>query len=233
MWVSILYAVQKQSMNRYVTHILRKCTMETPTSSRRDVLVKGAAAGLTGVLGMVAIARPSMAATDQEKDAAILNAAIDLENQAIWAYGVAGGKLSSTDVGKTILALALRNQADHKKHRDALAAVVKSLGKTPAPAKQSYDLSTYIKAGEGNLDSDANIGKLALALEIDAVLAYGDAFSKLKTPAILAAAGTIAPDEAAHATAIRAVFKTLIPSLEYVPAAFINADTRKDWVLKV
>jgi rubrerythrin len=208
-------------------------TTETPTSSRREALVKGATLGLTGVLGMVTLARPSMAAADQDRDAAILNAAIDLENQAIWAYGVAGSKLSSTDVGKTILALALRNQADHKKHRDALSAVVKSLGKTPAPAKQSYDLSTYIKAGEGNLDSDANIGKLALALEIDAVLAYGDAFSKLKTPAILAAAGTIAPDESAHATAIRAVFKTLIPSLEYVPAAFISADTRKDWVLRV
>ena len=207
--------------------------METPISSRREALVKGAALGLTGVLGMVAIAQPSMAATDQDRDAAILNAAIDLENQAIWAYGVAAGKLSKTEVGKTVLALALRNQADHKKHLAALSSVVKSLGKTPSPAKSSYDLSSYIKAGEGNLDSDANIAKLALALEIDAVLAYGDAFSKLKTPAILAAAGTIAPDESAHATAIRAVFKTLDPSIEYVPAAFINAETRKDWILKV
>jgi rubrerythrin len=207
--------------------------METPISSRREALLKGAALGLTGVLGMVAIAQPSMAATDQEKDAAILNAAIDLENQAIWAYGVAAGKLSKTEVGKTVLALALRNVADHKKHLAALSSVVKSLGKTPSPAKSSYDLSSYIKAGEGNLDSDANIAKLALALEIDAVLAYGDAFSKLKTPAILAAAGTIAPDESAHATAIRAVFKTLDPSIEYVPAAFINAETRKDWILKV
>jgi rubrerythrin len=207
--------------------------METPISSRREALVKGAALGLTGILGMVAIAQPSMAATDQDRDAAILNAAIDLENQAIWAYGAAAGKLSKTEVGKTVLALALRNQADHKKHLAALSSVVKSLGKTPSPAKASYDLSSYVKAGEGNLDSDANIAKLALALEIDAVLAYGDAFSKLKTPAILAAAGTIAPDESAHATAIRAVFKTLDPSIEYVPAAFINAETRKDWILKV
>ncbi len=173
------------------------------------------------------------ASAQMEGDVAILNAALDLEHQAIWAYGVAAGKLSSSPVGKTVLALALRNQADHKAHRDALAAAVKSLGKMPAMAKDQYDLSTYLQAGEGNLDSDANIAKLALALEVDAVLAYGDAFSQLKTPALLSAAGTIAPNEAAHATAIRAVFKTLMPSLEYVPTAFINAQTRKDWILKV
>lgn len=156
-----------------------------------------------------------------------------LENQGIWAYGAAGKKLSDTPVGKTVLALGLRNQADHIKHRDALVAVVKSFGKTPSPARSSYDLSTYINAGEGNLDSDANIGKLALALEFDAALAYIDAFNKLKIPAILMAAGTIAPVEVAHATAIRAVFRTLIPSIEYVPASFVSAQTRQDWVLKV
>ena len=205
------------------------------TFSRRGILVSGVFAGVAGALGMGALRDRAVAASpsDMENDAAILNAAIDLENQAIWAYGVAGGKLSNTEVGKTILALALRNRADHVKHRDALAAAVKNLGKTPSPAKDSYDLSTYINAGEGNLDSDVNIAKLALALEIDAVLAYGDAFSKLKTPGLLAAAGTIAPDESAHATAIRAVFKSLMPSIEYVPAAFVSDETRKDWILKV
>jgi len=47
-----------------------------------------------------------------------LNAALDLENQAIWAYGVAAGKLSDSKVGNVIKSLALRNQADHIKHRD-------------------------------------------------------------------------------------------------------------------
>jgi rubrerythrin len=201
--------------------------------SRRNILVGGAVASFAGVLGLSTIAPQSAEATDADNDAAILNAAIDLENQAIWAYGVAAGKLSTTAVGQTILALAKRNLADHIRHRDALSQVVKSLGKMPTKAKDSYDLSTYIKAGEGNLDSDANIGKLALALEYDAALAYIDAFSKLKSAKIIAAAGTIAPDEASHATAIRAVFKTLFPEIEYVPAAFVSADTRKDWILKV
>lgn len=203
--------------------------------SRREVIATGAMAGFLGSISIPLIAdRVSAASTsDKDNDAAILNAAIDLENQAIWAYGVAAGKLSDTDVGKTVLALAKRNLADHQMHQKALAEAVTSLGKTPSPARPSYDLSSYINAGEGNLDSDANIAKLALALEYDAALAYIDAFNKLKTPALLAAAATIAPAEAAHVTAIRAVFRTLIPSIEYVPAAFVSAATRQDWILTV
>jgi rubrerythrin len=201
------------------------------TFSRRGMLVSSALAGVSSAIGLGTIgSRLTLAGSN---DVAILNAAIDLENQAIWAYETAGKKLTNTPVGKTILTLALRNREDHLKHRDALVAVVKKMGGSPSPAKPSYDLSTYIEAGEGNLDNDANIGKLALALEYDAVLAYIDAFSQLKDPAIIAAAGTIAPDEAAHVTAIRAVFKTLDPNVEYVPAAFVSADTRKDWILKV
>jgi rubrerythrin len=205
------------------------------TFSRRGILVGGVMAGVAGALGIGGMRDGAIAATpsDMEHDTAILNAAIDLENQAIWAYTVAAGKLTNTQVGQTILALAQRNRADHIKHRDILSSVVKSFGKTPAPAKESYDLSSYIQAGEGNLDSDANIAKLALALEVDAVLAYGDAFSKLKIADLLAAAGTIAPNESAHATAIRGVFKTLMPAIEYVPSAFINADTRHEWILKI
>jgi rubrerythrin len=206
---------------------------QSKSMSRRNILVGGAVASFAGVLGLSTLIPQSAEAADADNDAAILNAAIDLENQAIWAYGVAAGKLSTTAVGKTILALAKRNLADHMRHRDALSQVVTSLGKMPTKARDSYDLSTYIEAGEGNLDSDANIAKLALALEYDATLAYIDAFSKLKNPKIIAAAGTIAPDEASHATAIRAVFKTLFPEIEYVPSAFVSADTRKDWILKV
>lgn len=199
------------------------------TFSRRNFVVGGAIAGASTALS-IATAFPSEAASS---DLAILNAAIDLENQGIWAYGVAGGKLSQTDVGKTVLALGLRNRADHIKHRDALVGLVKQLGGTPATAKDSYDLSSYIQAGEGNLSSDVNIAKLALALEVDAALAYIGAFSKLKDSALLAAAGTIAPVEASHATAIRATFIALGTQIEYIPAPFVSADTRDAWVLKV
>lgn len=199
------------------------------TISRRRFVVGGAIAGTSTALAL-SVALPSQA---EAGDLAILNAAIDLENQGIWAYGVAGKKLSKTAVGKTVLTLGLRNQADHIKHRDALVGLVKTLGGTPAPANDSYDLSSYIKAGEGNLDSDVNIAKLALALEVDAALAYIAAFSQLKDPNLLAAAGTIAPVEASHATAIRAAFIALGDKIAYIPDAFISPETRSAWIIKV
>ncbi|WP_017328430.1 ferritin-like domain-containing protein [Synechococcus sp. PCC 7336] len=186
----------------------------------------GTALGLAGLSS-----RPSAAQSND--DIPILNAAIDLEHQAIWAYAVAAGKLSDNVIGKTILSLATRNLRDHEEHRDVLMGAVSSLGGTPSAARDSYDLSSYISAREGNLDSDANIAKLALALEVDATLAYGDAFSQLKTPGLLAAAATIAPDESAHATAIRAILRTLDPTIAFVPAAFLSADTRDRWILKI
>ncbi len=201
------------------------------TVSRRDLIKNGLFAGAISAFSLGSFtALPSWAATG---DAAILNAALDLEHQAIWAYGVAAPKLSDSAVGNTIKALAVRNMNDHQQHRDALIGIIKGLGKTPAEAKSSYDVSPYINAGEGNLDNDANIAKLALALEVDAAIAYNDAFSKLKAVPLLKAAATIAPDEAAHATAIRGVFRSLSPSIEFVPTAFLSADNRTQWVLKV
>src|SRR6185437_11961548 len=142
----------------------------TENYTRRDLLKDGLAAGVTAVGISALFELPGNAAAERggKGVVAILNAALDLENQGIWAYSAAAPKLSTTDVGKTVLALALRNQADHKKHRDLLKSAIEKLGGTPAAARESYDLSPYIKAGEGNLDSDANIAKLALALEVDA-----------------------------------------------------------------
>lgn len=202
-----------------------------PKGSRRQILLAGALAGVGGAFGLAGLTSPS--AAQSSGDVAILNAAIDLENQAIFAYTAAAGKLSTTDVGKTVLAVALKNVEDHKKHRDLLAGAVKSLGGTATTAKDSYDLSSYINAKEGGLDSDANIAKLALALEFDAALAYNDAFSQLGSKQLVAAASTIGPNEVAHATAIRAVFNKLDPSILVVPAAFVSAATRGSWVLKV
>jgi len=204
--------------------------------SRRGLLVGGAIAGASGALGLAMLSpEASMAATpaDKRNDLAILNNALYYEHQAIWAYTFAAGKLSTTDVGKAVLALALRNQADHKAHRDALAAAVRSLGGMPVQAVNSYDVSSYIKAGEGNVDSDVNIAKLALALEVDAAIAYTNEVAKLKTPALITAGASIGSTESAHAAAIRATFKALGVGIEIVPAAFVSADNRRAWVLKV
>lgn len=201
--------------------------------NRRSILVGGAIAGFSTALGVSALtARPSQATT-QSDDAAILNNALFYEHQAIWAYGFAAGKLSDTEVGRAVKALALRNQADHMAHRDVLAQAVQSLRATPVAARQSYDVSSYIQQGEGNIDSDVNIAKLALALEVDAAIAYTREVARLKTPALITAGASIGSTESAHAAAIRAAFVSLGVNIPIVPAAFVSADNRQAWVLRV
>lgn len=203
--------------------------------SRRAVLAGSAIAGLAGALGVSLLGERAIATTpdNNKNDAAILNNALFYEHQAIWTYSFAAGKLTNTQVGKAVLALGLRNQNDHKQHRDVLAFAVKNLGGTPVQAESSYDLSSYINQKEGNIDTDVNIAKLALALETDAAIAYTLEAAKLKTPALIVAGASIATTEAAHAAAIRATFKALGMNLEIVPTAFVSNDNRKSWVLTV
>jgi rubrerythrin len=205
----------------------------SPKISRRGILASGVMAGVAGALATPAIASFAMTTADNSSDVAILNGALFYEHQAIWAYSFAAGKLSSTDVGKAVLALALRNQNDHKEHRDTLAAVITSLGGTPVSAQSSYDVSGYISKGEGNIDSDVNIAKLALALEVDAAIAYTGEIAKLKTPALITAGASIGATESAHAAAIRAAFVSLGVGIEVVPAAFISTESRGAWIIPV
>ncbi|HSM83362.1 MAG TPA: DUF4439 domain-containing protein [Nodosilinea sp.] len=205
--------------------------------SRRRVMVGGAIAGLAGTLGFSALTQRAAQASSHGSAAAndveILNGALYYEHQAIWAYSAAAGGLSDTDVGKAVLAIALANQADHMVHRDVLSQVITDLGGTPVTAEDSYDLSAYLERGDGGLDSDVNIAKLALALETDAAIAYASEVARLKTPELVTAGASIASAEAAHATTIRAAFIALGVEIDYVPAPFVSADTRDQWVIKV
>lgn len=202
--------------------------------SRRNILISSAITGLSAALGFSILKPRSVNATMQStSDAGIPNMALYYEHQAIWVYSFAAGALSNTNVGRAVKALALRNQADHMAHRDTLAAVVVQLGATLVEPEDEYNLSSYIQRGDGNIDSDVNIAKLALALETDAAIAYTSEISRLKTPALITAEASIGADEAAHATAIRAAFVSLGLDVDYVPAAFIDRDTREACVLRV
>ena len=206
-------------------------------SASRRALIK---AGLFGAMGIATVAVvPEVMAmpkkNDVMNDIKVLNNALFYEHQAIWAYGFAAGKLTSSNVGKAVLAIALANQADHKAHRDLLTTVVKKLGGSPVMAKSEYlkTVTPYIEKGEGNLDSDVNIAKLALALEVDAAIAYGREVATLKSPDLITAGASIGSTEASHATVIRAAFQSLGVALNVVPAAFVSKDTRDAWILKV
>ncbi len=209
-----------------------------PGVSRRRVVLGGTLAGMTGALGLGALRPRSAQAMNHggdptANDISILNGALFYEHQAVWAYGFAAGALSDTDVGRAVLAIALANQADHMAHRDLLAQVVTDLGGTPTMARSEYDLSSYLNAGLGGLDSDANIAKLALALETDAAIAYGMEVARLRTPELITAGVSIATAEAAHATTIRSAFVSLGLDIAVVPAPFVSGATRSDWVIPV
>ena len=205
--------------------------------SRRRVMVGGAIAGLAGTLGFSAVTKRAAQASSHDSAAAndveVLNGALYYEHQAIWAYSAAAGGLSDTDMGQTVLKIALSNQADHEVHRDTLSQVITDLGGTPVMAEDSYDLSAYLERGDGGLDSDVNIAKLALALETDAAIAYANEVAMLQTPALVTAGASIAAVEASHATLIRAAFFSLGIELPIVAAPFVSAETRDQWVIGV
>ena len=107
------------------------------------------------------------------------------------------------------------------------------LGGAPVPMQDSYDLSSYIQKGYGNLDSDVNIAKLALALESDAAAGYVTDATNLKSSAMIEMIAGIACVEAIHVGRIRVAFNELGVKLPVVPNPVLNASTRDEWVLKV
>jgi len=174
-----------------------------------------------------------MSDADKLNDIQILNRALTFENRGVWAYGFAAGKLSTSEVGKTVLELGLQNRADHEKHQDLLRNAVKELGGTPVEMEKNYDLSSYINRGQGNVDSDVNIAKLALALEIGAAVGYVSDTSKLKSPYMIELEAGIACIEAIHAARIRAAFNALGIKIPVVPTALMSTGDRDAWVIHV
>jgi len=173
-----------------------------------------------------------MSDADKLNDIQILNRALFFENRGVWAYSFAADKLSTSQVGKTVLELGLQNRADHQKHQDMLRSAINEAGGTPVQMEKNYDLSTYIAKGEGNVDSDVNIAKLALALEIGAAVGYVSDTSKLKSPYMIELEAGIACIEAIHAARIRDAFNALGTKIPVVPSVLISTSARDSWVIK-
>src|SRR5678816_1800804 len=76
------------------------------------------------------------------QDVSILNVALGLEHEGINAYtlGAKSGLLQ-----KPVLDVAVRFQADHKEHRDTLAAAIRKLGGKPVEEKSLDDYAKALK----------------------------------------------------------------------------------------
>jgi rubrerythrin len=163
-------------------------------SSRRAFM------GRTGTLSAVAVAmlagNEAMAqgmAGDTSKDVGILNVALGLEHEAINAYQLGAG---SGLLQKPVLDVAVRFQADHKAHRDALIATIQKLGGTPVAEKT---LDEYAKALRADtLKNQTDVLDLAARLELGAVNAYLGVIPAFGDKGLAKVAGRLAADETLH-----------------------------------
>jgi rubrerythrin len=124
-----------------------------------------------------------------ERDVAILNAALDLENTAIAAYtaGAALLKGAVLETGKLFL-------AQEQEHAAGLAQAIRDLGGTPNKAKPA---AAYAK-GFPKLRSQNDVLRFAVDLENTAVAAYVEAIPKLSDPKLRQTAAAINTNEAEH-----------------------------------
>src|SRR5262249_48126648 len=104
---------------------------------RRDLFRRAATTGLA--LGLAAAGRPLLALPEKGEtpadDILLMNTALALEHEAIWAYGLAGksGLLSAKakEVG-------LLFQGSHEIHRDVLVDAIRKKGGQPVDARKEY-----------------------------------------------------------------------------------------------
>jgi hypothetical protein len=161
-----------------------------------STLMGGATLAASG--GLLGCRKPATAPGGDARptgDLSILNGALVLEHTAIYAYGLAGG---SGLLSKGVLAVGGTFKSSHESHREALSAVIRSLGGSPADPRSEYDFSAF------ELKSEADVLRLALFLEMTAARAYQAAVSQFKTKPLLDAAARIMGDEVSHATVLRA-----------------------------
>ena len=176
---------------------------------RRDLFRAAARAGLA--LGLAAAGRPLLALPKKPAslydDITLMNTALDLEHEAIWAYGLAGksGLLSAKakEVG-------LAFQGSHEMHRDLLADAVKRKGAQPSEPKTEYKFGVP-------LSNEKDVLELAFKLEVGAARVYLFALERFQDRALAGSAGKILSDEVLHATVLLSVLgRDAVPTFRLI-----------------
>jgi Ferritin-like domain len=170
---------------------------------RRDLFRDAGRVGL--LLGLAAAGRPMIALPERSKaskssasetdDITLMNTALALEHEAIWAYGLAGASGLLSAKAKEV---GLLFQGSHEIHRDLLADAIKRKGGEPADAKKEYKFGLP-------LANEKDVLELAFKLEVGAARVYLYVVDRFQDRALSAAAGRILSDEVLHATVLRSV----------------------------
>ena len=160
----------------------------------RDAGKVGLALGLAAA-GRPLIALPRKADAPSADDITLMNTALALEHEAIWAYGLAGrsGLLSAKakEVG-------LLFQGSHEMHRDLLIDSIKRRSGRPVEPKTEYQFGVQ-------LANEKDVLELAFKLEIGAARVYLYVVDRFSDRVLAASAGRILSDEVLHATVLRSV----------------------------
>lgn len=157
----------------------------------------------------------------EERDVALLNAGILLEQTAILAYTVAAG-LPFIVEDATVLAVAKLFMGQHEEHRDTLIKLVATLGGTPADPATAPPLDVPPAILDENATAEARkFATLTFArgLERQAADTYFQlVVAQLQTELARRSATEILPVEAQHV----AIFDLVLGAAKPVNAAFFS-----------
>lgn len=165
--------------------------------ARRGFLTKASlsAFGLVAIAGIAAPASAQKrgAGNAAKQDAALLNAAIALEHEAVGVYQIAAesGLLTPEAVG-----FGVKFQGHHKQHRDVLATAITRLGGKPAEAKSMAEYGKVVTAAGPKNQED--VLRLALKLERGAANAYAGLLAPLASTDLDTLVARIMADEVVH-----------------------------------
>ncbi len=181
-------------------------------ASRRGLLTGGSGLLLSGAaLGLLAGCQSAQSSQSSqssptEQDAALLNQALALEYEAIFAYqaGADSGLLSADQ-----LTVALLFQSHHKQHRDLLIRTVERIGGTAVVPQDDAIYAERLQLQ--GLASATDVMALAQALEKGAAEAYIGVLPKFSDPIYGQFSARIAADEAMHWTALTGALGQPLP----------------------
>jgi ferritin-like protein len=165
-----------------------------PSSRRAFVVRLARAAGVAPAVVALLEGRASGLSRGEERDLAILEAALALEHQAVAIYDVG---LARSLVPAGLRSYAVEFRGDHQGHRDTQIAIVEERGGRAPAALGRYDF--------GPLSPGDDYIRAALSVEVAAQRAYAALISHIATRDYLLSAAFILVDEVRHMTVWRRV----------------------------
>jgi len=140
-------------------------------------------------------------------DVDMLNVALGLEHEAIYAYGLAG---KSGLLSRKAAEVGLEFQQSHEGHRDLLTKIIGDKGGQPVASAEKYGWNVPLK-------DEKDVLVLAFQLEVGAARAYLSVVPKFNDRKLSEGAAKIMSDEVLHATVLRSVLgRDVVPSFRLI-----------------